>query len=213
VGIFHRDFQSVRALWLTVLLLGGCGATTVTPTFRPADTLARPDRVLVHDFAVIPDELEIKGGLDAQVSGGTGSEAQTQEDIQVGKAFAKALTDNLLQELRDRGIGAHRATEAAPPEANTASIRGRFLRTRQKDRSTLVGFGLGGGQVRTQIQIFQGTGFNLRLVAEAESATETDLKPGLGPNLGSTVEADAKRTASEVAERIGEYYKRQGWIK
>src|SRR5687768_5035606 len=111
---------AATAFWFTALLFAGCGATTVTPTFRPADTLVRPDRVLVYDFAVVPDELEIKGGLDAQVSGGTGSDVQTQEDIQVGKAFAKALTDNLLQELRDRGIDAHRATDAAPPGPNTA---------------------------------------------------------------------------------------------
>ena len=200
-------------LWLTALLFAGCGAATITPTFRPADTLARPDRVLVYDFAVVPDELAIKGGPDAQVSGGTGSDVQTQEDIQVGKAFARALTENLLQELGHRGIGAHRASEAAPPGPNTASIRGRFLRSRLKDRSTLVGFGVRDGQVRTHIQIFQGTGFNLRLVAEAESTTQSNLKPGLDPMLGSKVEADAKQTAAQVAERVADYYKRQGWIK
>ena len=206
-----RRKLAATAFWFTALLFAGCGATTVTPTFRPADTLARPDRVLVYDFAVVPDELE-KGDRDARASG-TGSEAQTQEDIQVGKAFAKALTENLLQELGHRGIGAHRASEAAPPGPNTASIRGRFLRSRLKDRSTLVGFGVRDGQVRTHIQIFQGTGFNLRLVAEAESTTQSNLKPGLDPMLDSHVEADAKRTAAQVADRMADYYKRQGWIK
>jgi hypothetical protein len=175
------------------------------------DTLARPDRVLVYDFAVVPDELG-KGGRDAQASS-TGPEAQTKEHIRVGEAFAKALTANLLQELRNRGIDAYRPTESAPPGPNTASINGRFLRVSQRDGSTLIGFGLGTSQLRTYIRIFQGTGFNLRLVAEAESTTRSNLKSGLDPMLESKLEADAKQTAAQVAERVADYYKRHGWIK
>ena len=208
---FRRNLRSVAELWLAGLLLAGCGAAAVTPTFRTTDGLARPDRLLVYDFAVTPDELEIKGGLDPQASGGIGTEAQTREDIQVGQPFAKALTDSLVQELRNRGIEAQRATAAAPPGPNTASIKGRFLRTSQRGGSTLVGFGLSDGRVRARIQIFQGTGLSLGLVAEAETATPSSLKPGSGPMVGATVEADAKRAATEIAERVADYYKRQGW--
>ena len=210
---FRRSLRSVGVPWLAALLLAGCATATVTPTFRTTDGPARPDRLLVYDFAVTPDELEIKGGLDPQASGGIGTEAQTREDIQVGQAFAKALTDSLVQELRNRGIEAYRATGAAPAGPNTASIKGRFLRTGQGVGNTLIGFGLRGGQVRARIQIFQGTGVNLGLVAEAETVTPSSLKPGLGPMLGATVEADAKRTATEIAERIADYYRRQGWTR
>ena len=200
-------------LWLATLLFAGCSTATVTPRVRPGDTLVRPDRVLVHDFAVVPDEVAIKGGPDAQALGGAGADVQTKEDIEVGQDFARALAENLLRELRDRGIDCDKATAAPPPGPNTASIRGRFLRTRQSDRSTLVGFGFRDGQVRTHIQIFQGTGVTLRLVAEAESTTESNLKPGLSPTTAAIVEADAKRTAVQVAEKIADYYKRQGWIQ
>lgn len=200
-------------LCLTALLFAGCGAATITPTFRPGDTLARPDRVLVYDFAVVPDELAIKGGPDAQPLGGAGTDAQTKEEIEVGQDFARALAENLLRELRHRGIDSDRAAAAAPPGPNTASIRGRFLRTRPNDRSRLVGFGFRDGQVRTHIQIFQGTGYNLRLVAEAESTIESNLKLGSGPTTAAIIEADSKRAAAQVAERIADYYERQGWIK
>jgi hypothetical protein len=102
---------------------------------------------------------------------------------------------------------------------------------------TLIGFGLGASHVRTHVQIFQGTGANMRLVAEGETSTESNLKPGLGPMLGlgavtgglalagavggtatvaneavfATVQEDAKRTAKQIAERIGDYYRAQGW--
>jgi hypothetical protein len=200
-------------LWFATLLFAGCSTATVTPTFRPVDTLPRPDRVLVYDFAVVPDESSIKGGPDASALGGAGADAQTKEDIEVGQDFARALAENLLRELRHRGIDGDRADAVPAPGPNTAWIRGRFLRTRQSGRSTLVGFGVRDGQVRTHIQIFQGTGINLRLVADAESTIESNLKPGLGPTTAATVEADAKRAAAQVAERIMDYYKRQGWIK
>ena len=205
----RRDL-SIAGLWLTALLVAGCGATTVSPTFRATEGLPRPDRVLVYDFAATADDLQIKTGLDPAVFGGVGADAQTQEEIQVGRAFARALTDILGQELRSRGIEAARGTETAQPGDTTASIRGLFLR--RSDGSTLAGFGLGDGQVRARIQIFQGAGLQLRLVAEAESATQTSLKSGSGARLPGAVETDARRTAAQVADKIADYYKRQGWI-
>jgi hypothetical protein len=209
----RRNVRSVTSFCLAAVLLSGCQATTVTPTFPTGDSLVRPDRVLVYDFGVTPSEFEIRYGPDTESSRGTSSQAQAQEELQVGKAFAKALTDNLVGALRSRGIDSYRASEAAPPGQNTASIKGRFVRVSQTDRTTVTGFGLGSGQVRTHIQIFQGTGLSLRLVAEAETSTSSKLKPGLGPTLDSVIEGDAKRTAAQVAEKIADYYKRQGWIE
>jgi len=209
----HRSLHPFVTSYLAGLLLAGCGAATVTPAFPTSNTLARPDRVLVHDFAVTPDESEMNYGVDSRTSGGTGSARQTQDDIRVGKSFAKALTDNLVAELRRRDIDAYRATEAAPPGENTASIKGRFLRASQKGENTLVGFDLGSGQVRTHIWILQGTELRLGVVAEADTVTPTDLKPGSGSMLGAAVEAGAKQTGAQVAERIVDYYKRRGWIE
>lgn len=207
----RRDL-SIAGLWLTALLIAGCGATTVSPAFPTTDGLPRPDRVLVYEFAATADDLQIKTGLDPAVFGRGGGDAQTQEEIQVGRAFAKALADNLAQELRSRGIDAARGAETAQLGATTVSIRGMFLRKSRSDGSTLGGFGLGDGQVRARIQIFQGPGHQLRLVAEAESATQTSLKPGSGAPLAGAVETDARRTAVPVADKIADYYKRQGWI-
>lgn len=210
----------VRCVGAVVLM--GCGAATVTPLIRAGDTLTKPDRLLVYDFAVTPGEVDRDRSFGPDVLRSAASDAQTDEEIQVGKAVARALTDSLIQELRSRGITAYSSTETAPPGENTASIKGRFLRIDPGDRSmrTLVGFGLDGGQVRTHIWIFQGTGLTLRLVAEGETATPSNLRPGMGSKLGieaatntlATIEADAGRIAKEVADRIAEYCKRQGWV-
>jgi hypothetical protein len=222
-----------------VLLLLGCGAATVTPTRVASESLAKPDRVLVSNFAVTPDDVDLDRGVGPHVMRAAGSETQTDEEIQVGRVVAQKLTESLVQELRAQGIPASPATEAAPAGPTTASIKGRFQRIDQGDRTmrTLVGFGLGASQVRTYVQIFQGAGPEMRLVAEGETSTQSNLKPGLGPMLGlgavtgglavagavggtatianeavfATVQQDAKRTATQIAERIGDYYRRQGW--
>jgi hypothetical protein len=204
--------KSPVLLWVMALLFGACATSTVTPTFPTSDTLVRPDRVLVYDFAATPTELEAKYGLDAQTSGGTGPQAQTQEEIRVGRTFAKALTDNLLQTLRSRGIDSYRAGESPPPGPNTASIKGRFMRPGRPDGPMVAGFGVADGLVHTNIEIYQGTGLNLQVVAQAEIATTSNLSPKLNSAPDATIEADARQTATQVADRIVDYYKRRGWI-
>lgn len=212
--IFKSVIGSRTAMACAVAaFLAGCGAATVTPTIRPADNLAKPDRILVYDFSVAPSELEVKYSLDAPAPGRTGSEAQTREEIQIGKALAKSLTDSLVGELRSRGINAYRASEAAPATETTASIKGHFLRKSSRSESILMGFGVGDGQVRTRVQIFHATGLKLGLVAEADTAAQSNLKTGSGPMRDAAIAADAKQVALQVADRVADYYRRRGWIK
>jgi hypothetical protein len=202
----HRNLQSTAAFYLVALLLSGCATATVTPRFPATRGLPQPDRFVLHDFAVTPADIN----LDRSV----GSKAeQTEEEIQVGRALAKALSKNLLSELRSRGINAYLASETSPPGETTASIRGQFMRVDPSKRTTqtVVGFGFSGGEVRTHVRVFQGTELKLSLVGEADTVMPSSLKPGtpLAPN----VEADAKRIAKEVAERVVNYYRQEGWLK
>ena len=144
----------------------------------------------------------------------------------------------LLFETEPTGLALHVAAARAPAQLDPNAIRGQ-LDFAQGDRTlrTMVGFGLGGSELRTRIHIYQGAGRSARLVAEGETSTQSGLKPGIGVMLplgaaagtaataavvsGSTtiaseaffatVEADARHTAEAVAERIGDYYRRQGW--
>jgi hypothetical protein len=122
--------------------------------------------------------------------------------MRVGRAAAKVLTDSLIQELRSRGIDAQRASEAAPPELNTLSIRGRFL-WREKDAGTM----------RARIWYYQGSGVNSRLVAQVDADIPSESKPGAKVGGSVAQEADARRMARELAERVARYYREQGWIK
>jgi hypothetical protein len=240
---FHGLDSRLRPLvvrFLGFIVIAGCASATGVPTQRASLELPRPDRVLVHDFAVTPEEVALDRGILPRVMR-TGARSQTEEEINVGKAVARALSDNLVSELRSRGIDAHLASNSARAGETTASIRGRFVHIDEGDQTmrTVIGFGFGSSQVRTHVQIYQGAYGDARLVAEGDTVTQSGLKPGMGPMVGvgaiagragtaaavsgattvvsetffQTVEADAKRTAKEIADHIARYYKERGWIK
>jgi hypothetical protein len=198
--------SAMIALLLTVTWFAGCATDTVKPTFPTASGLQRPDRVLVYEFAVTPDDLK-QGVIGSQLDRPA---AQTQEEISLGRAMAKSLAENLVSELRSRGINALAYSDAAAPGNTTATIRGGFI-TLGTGAESRVGFGLSDNQIRTRIQIFQGTGVDVRLVSEAESVTQSSLERGA--TASGAVEADAKRAAQALAERVATYYRKQGWLK
>jgi hypothetical protein len=189
--------------YLATLLFAGCAETQLTPAFRATRGLSRPDRVMVFDFAVTPGE--------AGVERRSGASAQTEEDVRVGKALAVAMSVNLVAELRSRGIEAARAADSGAPGETTASVRGRFLHADASDSApNSLGFTLG-GQVRTRVQLVQGTGLKLQLVGEGETVTPSGLKPGKTDD--ANIDAEARRIAQLLTERIAEYYRQEGWIK
>ncbi len=203
-------FKSLSLLCL-ITLVSACATADVTPTFQASDRLPRPDRLLVYDFAVTPGESDIAYGADTRT---VGARTDLQPEMQLAKTFAAAVTKHAVEELRSRNIQAFAASEAAPPGENldTALIKGRFLRMSESDRTMITGFAIADGQVRTKIQVWQGSGLQATVVAEAETSTATSLRPGTA-NTPATIDADAKRTAAQIADRIVDYYNRRGWLK
>ncbi len=170
---------------LGVLLLSGCAKATVSATRPTAGNVARPDRVIVHDFAVTPRDVGLDRGLGPRAAREVSAGPQSEEEVRVGQAVARALSDKLVQNLRDHGINAARAGEKGSPGPTTASVTGEFLRIDQGDRTlrTMVGFGLGGSELRTRIHIYQGAGRSARLVAEgAAAAPRSPAKRSLRPS-------------------------------
>ena len=238
MNILHRlDVPSV--LCLSALLFAGCAKATTPSTRSAAAGLPQPDRIIVHDFAVTAADVALDRGQGPRMMRDTGSGVQSEEEVQIGRAVTKAVTDNLITSLREHGIDVQRAADAAPPGATTASIVGEFQRVDRNDGTTrtMIGIGLGTSEVRTRIQIYQGAGRDVKLIAESTTKTSGSLRPGMavmlpfgaevgtlvtpaavagrgaiaGETLLATVEADARRTAEAVVQRIGDSYQLRGW--
>ncbi len=235
----RRKLQATM-LRLSLLLLAGCAASTVTPSWQATGPLPPPDRVLVYDFAVTPDEVELDRGLVPKLTRLINGTVQREEKIHLGRAIAKILSENLATELRMRGIKAYRNSANILPGEIIVLIKGQLLRVDEGNGTlrTLVGFGLGGTKITTLVQFIYEAGDNAQLVAEAGTATRSNLKPGITPIIGAgatrsllagavvagittitserfyaTVEADAKSTAAELAEWVADYYRQQGWLR
>jgi hypothetical protein len=187
---------------LCVLSVAGCTTTRIEPTVLPLPGLPKPDRLLVHDFEVTPANAERNWDIVPQFLRNADAAGPTKKELQIGGTAVTAFADSLIQELRSRGIGVQRASEADPPEINTFSVRGRFLWIDQADRG-----------MRARVWFYQGTGSNLRLVAESDAAIRRELQFGSAAREATLLaeEADARRIAKEVAERIAGYYREQGW--
>ena len=210
-----REFVRMRQFWLIVfswafIWIGGCATETLKPTFPTASGLQRPDRVLVYEFVVTGAPLAHGGIVGAGLEPAA---AQSEEDIRVGGALAKALAESLVSALRKHGIDASPASEAAPPGEATASIRGRFQSAGQGQEGR-AGFALRGKELRTQIQVMQGSGLDLRVVAESEYTMQSNLRPGIASgDLPAVVNAEARRAAQTLADRVADFYRKQGWLK
>jgi hypothetical protein len=235
----RHALRPATMLRLIPLLLAGCATATVTSAWELVRALPRPDRVLVYDFVITPHEVELDRGLGPKLTRLINGTAQNREEIHLGRAIAKILSENLATELRMRGIKVCRNSSNILPGEIIASIKGRLLRVDEGNGTlrTLVGFGLGGTEIRTHVQFLHEADGNAQLLAEAETTTKSNLKPGITPIIGAgattsllagavvagittitserffaTVEADAKRTAAELAEWVADYYRQQGWL-
>ena len=220
---------------IALLFLGGCASARVSQTKSTPGALPRPDMVVVFDFAVTSAEIKLDQGLMQKAMRDDSSRSLSTEENQVGHLVANKLAEELVKELRKEGIAAVRPGSQVSPSSSTGFLTGQFVTIDQGNQTkrNMIGFGLGGTELRTRIQLSQGG----QLIAEGETATKSSLKPGMlvsagaagaaqsvvplvvggaavvvSENFTATVEADASRTAKEIAKRMKKAYQDRGWL-
>lgn len=217
-------------------LASACAPTSLTQT-RRAGALERPTRILVRNFAVSAYEVELDRGLGPTIARDAQGEVESAESVRIGHAAADALAAELVAKLRAAGLPAERSTGRVQLTPTTLVIAGKFLTIDEGNQTmrTLVGFGAGASEVRTRAQAWM----DGQLVAEAETEAQSGRKPGAGVTLGvgaaagtaataaaiaagttgvselflTSVEADARRTGAEIADRIVRAYRERGWLQ
>lgn len=236
-----KTTRTQAVLAVALILLAGCASTKLKTVQNNSDpTRGKPDIVVVHDFAVSPDKVELDKSLLGKIgSNGSGASADVEAQA-VGLLVADALAQKLVAELNDEGIKAYRAKDAPRTTAQSASISGYFESVDQGNRSkrVMIGFGLGGSEVRTHFYFYRGVGVTDAPVAEMMTVAKSSLKPGMAAAAGvgvvrgtagaavavsgatsaasekfsDSVEADARRSAKEVADQIIKRYRANGWL-
>jgi len=227
--------SKLAAAGLALAMLAGCASTDVIQT-RRAGELPRPERVLVRNFAVTLADVELDRGLGPTISRDAQGEVASSQALELGRAASDALAEAMVARLREAGIPAQRASRNAPVDPRALIVTGKFLTMDEGNQTlrVLVGFGLGGSEVRTRTQ----TWLEEQLIAEAETIAKSGKKPGVAVTLGAgaamgtaataaavaagttavseglltSVQADARRTGDELAERIVRAYRERGWL-
>src|SRR5262245_19137582 len=123
----HKSLSLLIATICVGLLVGGCGSASADQTLAAGAGKPRPDKIIVNDFAVTPDEVSLDKGVAATVYRDMQGRTQTQDDILVGHAVATKLSEKLVQQLNRDGINAVRAGGGVQPKATSVVLKGQFV--------------------------------------------------------------------------------------
>jgi Domain of unknown function (DUF4410) len=227
------------AAWLfTLVLVAGCASTEISERQRyQGEKLARPDRIIVHDFTGNPSEVPPESPFAAQMAD---TITPTPEQREVGRELGAKIAEQLVADLQGMGLPAVRAAGQPAPQVNDIVLRGYFVSIDEGSagRRVLVGFGSGAAEMRAAVEGYQMTAQGLRLLGSGEVESGGGKMPGIaapvavlaatanpiglvvggaaklyGEETGSdTIEGAAERTADEIAAQLKTAAEEQGWI-
>jgi hypothetical protein len=224
---------------VSVSLVSGASAqgplsakVTVTPVavYTGSSPLPKPQKILVYDFAVNPDDVQVDK-LQALRPRHliTGDKSQDAVAASANKKFYQEL----VKAMAKTGIPVEHVTVGTKPTDNAMLIQGSFtsLKEGTKAERDTIGMGTGNADVETKVDVHLKTPSDTVLLSQFQ----TDTKPaknvgsvvpvaaGLNPaavatkstitDRKKTVNAYASKTADATAKEIFKSMAAQGWIK
>jgi Domain of unknown function (DUF4410) len=222
-----------------LLVLTGCASTNVTnrETYS-GEKLARPDRIIVYDFAATPDEVAAESTLSSAPPDDT--TPQTAKDIEEGHKLGAEVAKQLVADLQGMGLPAVAAEGQPAPKVGDIVIKGSFVTVEEGSagKRVLLGFGSGASDLKTVVEGYQMTAQGLRKLGGGDVNSGGSKTPGMvvplavmaatanplgllvvggmkayGEVSGSSeIEGRAKATAEEIAAQLKVAAEKQGWI-
>ena len=215
------------------LLIAACSTTDVSQRqVYEGEQLARPDRIIVHDFVATAVDLPADSPLE------TPAEPLTDEQAAMARELGAAVAHELVLNLQGIGLPAVHAEGQPPPAIDDIELHGYFLSIDEGSATqrVVVGFGAGAADLTTAVEAFQMTATGPRQLGSGEIHAGGGKVPGAlvplavaarGNPLGllintgvqaygeatgtATIEGAAKRTADEIFEEMRPTIERQGW--
>ena len=230
---------SRAVMWLSaVIVVAGCASTEITERQRyEGEKLARPDRIIVHDFTANPADVPPESAFAGKMAG---APTPPPQQIELGRKLGAQIAEDLVADLQSMGLPAVRAEGQAAPQIDDVVLRGYFVSAEEGSagKRVLVGFGSGAAEMSVAVEGYQATAAGLRLLGRGEVSSAGGGMPGVavplavlaatanpiglavggtaklyGEATGSdTIEGAAKRTADEIAAQLRTAAEEQGWI-
>lgn len=226
---------------LSVVVITGCPSTKVMERqiLEPQRKLARPDRILVYDFAATPADVPADSALVGHPE--VEQTPQTAEQIETGRRVGDEMSAALVEELRSLGLPAERASTHTAPQLNDIVIRGYLLSVEEGSRAKrmAIGFDSGASHLSVAAEGYQMTVSGLRKLGSGTLEAGGGKGPGAAAPLAvvlatgnpvglvvgggikaygemsgkSKIEGRAKDAAKAIVEEMKPRLRQQGWIE
>jgi hypothetical protein len=218
--------------------LAACASTKVTGSRDyQGEKIARPDRIIVHDFAATPADIPTWAAAAGRHA--APSTPQTAEVIETGRELGAHVAKSLVEEIREMGLPAVLAAGQAPDVGDIVII-GYFesIDEGSAAKRVAIGFGSGGAELNTHVEGYLVTDQGMRELGSRDVDAGGGKTPGvmvplavtiatanpIGLIVGGalkvggevtgrdTIEGSAKRTAKKIADELRTAFEKQGWI-
>lgn len=234
-----------RSRWLVVpaimSLIVGCAQTNVRETREIGATgVPRPDRVLIYNFAVSPQDVQENSSIFATLQRKLENKDQTAEEVQLGREVADALATELTQKIADMGLNPLRADENMPVTQGAILVTGHFVKIDEGNRlrRNVIGLGMGQSSIDSDVRVLAPSPSGLQELIAFEAHADSGEMPGaavMGPagaaagagtaavvatNVAvggikaykSASAEQARKMADKIGAELAKYFVQQGWI-
>ena len=221
-----------RLHWLLLVALSSCTNVNTEADRQIAEQRSpRPAMIVVHDFAVSPEEVEAGPPLSSARL--VDDSARTAAEKAVGDAFADEFAAALTDEIRKLGLPAERAAAPDLPSGGVVSIEGRFISLAGDPSAPgIVGFAGGWPDVIADVQLYGDDPSGERLSEDLEvslsegghelpaalladptiTAGQITTTPGLSAAQQTRLATAARQAAATVAGQLRPYFVGRGWL-
>lgn len=228
----------VPGLFVLAVLAGCSSKAVIEHQLKVSEQIARPDRVIVYDFAATLADIPLGSAL--AIPSIDRPALQTEAQIEAGRKLGAQVAKNLVKEIRRMGLPAVQAAGQPAPGIGDLLIRGYFVSIKQDKNGghVLLGIGPGAIELRTaaegDLKTVQslgrqgagqvGSGGGKTPAMEIGFATVATTRHPIGlivskasqlegeENGSETIEEAAPRIAKEIAEQLWVKFREQGWV-
>jgi hypothetical protein len=165
-------------------------------------TLPPPTQILVYDFAVNPSEISADSAAAGELRGAGQDPYHNEQKTSLEHQIASMVADKLVEDLRDLNLPAARWHGPAPAGPGIYTIEGQFVTIDEGNPAMrmIIGFGAGGTEIKTLVQVYASEAAGKRVLAEADVSSESSKAPGLAATLpvGSAISGVAAASAIQT---------------
>ncbi|WP_051979295.1 DUF4410 domain-containing protein [Edaphobacter aggregans] len=203
------------------------------------ETLPKPDKILIYNFAVPVEDIATDESIAARLHRtimlrrGVDEDSSREVLVQhVQSAFEKVLASELKKmNIQAVSMPAQMSTAKGAISESDLVVEGQFVAINEGDetRRIMIGFGRGASDIKTHVTVSTVVRGHPTVVLAFNLSSESGKKPGAVATMGvgslaigaaaggvsdrkSTVEADASRMAKLVAKQLEAFMDEQKWI-